>query len=229
MKHFLSRAFLSVTALLVACSKNPDVKREASGGQSSATAIAAQNSAPQTTSSPAPAEQQKTESTAAPPSTFKDEGACPFEGCIYRQWKTQESTTVHEQPEDGSAVIFSLKPGEWVTAVTGFVLTSEPGIFEFRQDGKTAERFVKFSKGAKVYVYTPYGEGVYKAWFNGQFIDFDLPSAEDGEWVKEPKFLWWVHLRNSKNQEGWTSETGHFSNMDQLGGPDLSPSATVPQ
>jgi hypothetical protein len=234
MRPFLSSAFLSVIALLVACGKNPDTSRQVSGRQPSGAAIAVQSS-PVQTSSPkpverensAPIEEEKTESTSAPPSTFKDEGACPFEGCIYRQWRTEKATAIHEQADDGSPVVFSLKPGEWVTAITSFVVT-EPGIFEFKQDGKTDESASRFSKGAKVYLYTSYGEGGYKAWFNGKFINFDLPGANDGEIVKEPKETWWVHLRNSNNQEGWTSE-GRFSNTDQLGGPDLSPSATISQ
>jgi hypothetical protein len=214
MRHFLF-VFLGVVVLLVACGKNPDGTREVSGRQPSATAIAVQSSTAQA-SSPAPTEQEKTASTSAPPSTFKDEGACPFEGCIYRQWKTEKATTMHEQPDDESPVVFSLKPQEWATAITGFVLTSEPGIFEFRD-------------GTKIYVYTYYGEGAWKAWGDGDFFNFEEPSAEEGKFAKMPKHTWWVHLMNSKNQEGWTSETGHFSNMDQLGGPDLSPSATVSQ
>jgi hypothetical protein len=225
MRYFLSSVLLCLITLLVACGKNPDATRDVSGRRPSATAIAVQSSAPQT-SSTAPTEQETTESTSAPPSTLKDEGACPFEGCIYRQWKTEEATAIHEQPDNESPVVFPLKPGEWVTAITGFVLTSEPGIFEFTDDGKTPQEF-KFSRGAKVYVYTYYGEGAWKAWFNGHFFTFDESSEEEGKFVKKPKSSWWVRIKNSENREGWTFETGHFSNMDQLGGPDLSPSATV--
>lgn len=227
MRYFLFSAILAGISLLRACGKKPDAARELSRPQPSATAVAVQSSTPQTPASE-PVQQETTRSTSAPPSSFKEEGACPFEGCTYRQWKTEETTAVHEQPEAESAVVFSLQPGEWVTAISGFVLTAEPGIFELRKATKTADQF-ELPEGAKVYLYTYHGEGDYRAWFNGRFFDFELPGEDEGELAKEPKSAWWAHLRNSKNQEGWTSETKHFSNVDQLGGPDLSPSSTVAQ
>jgi hypothetical protein len=219
-------ALLSSIALLISCGKSRDVTREAAGQPATRVASAGQKSADQLSAPPTATNEVKAEPASVPPDTFKDEGACPFEGCIYRKWRAEALTTIYAQPDALSPVVFSVQPGEWVTAITGFVLTSEPGVFELIQDVEFPQ--YRLPRGAKVYVYTAGGEASYKAWFDGRFFDFEDPGQDKARLVKEPKNTWWVHIRSSENRDGWTSEAMHFSNNDQLG-EDLTPSAALVQ
>src|ERR1041384_46047 len=61
------------------------------------------------------------------PIPFEDKGACPFECCTYRQWVATETTPVKASHRDDSPVVFRIKKGERVTALTGIVITTKPG------------------------------------------------------------------------------------------------------
>src|SRR5437868_5534785 len=53
-----------------------------------------------------------------PPSPFIDRGACPFECCLYRQWRALRPVVVVDRPR-GNRAVGRLREGEWVSALTG--------------------------------------------------------------------------------------------------------------
>jgi hypothetical protein len=56
-------------------------------------------------------------SNVVPPSPYIDAGACPFECCVYRDWRTEREVTLFDRP-DGKKIA-TLNKGEWVKALDG--------------------------------------------------------------------------------------------------------------
>lgn len=164
----------------------------------------------------------------APPAKFRDEGACPFECCTYREWTVREVTDVHESPEPDSPYAFHLQKGESVTAVTGFVRTREPGRIEvLKQHSGEAGR--EYNAGDVLWVYTNLGEGLARVWFDEEMYSEDVHGRVEGlegqaacasrgtcwaKWVREPQSVWWVKLQNAEGRIGWTDLPQHFANVD---------------
>src|SRR5882724_5618085 len=59
---------------------------------------------------------------AAPPNPFIDNGACPFECCTYRDWKTVKPITLLDKPK-GAASVGYVAAGSTVHAITGEVIS----------------------------------------------------------------------------------------------------------
>src|SRR5262249_46597593 len=57
----------------------------------------------------------------SPPAKYIDQGACPFECCVYRAWNTKRDTVVYAQPNKNAKVVGLLKAGATVEAFTGEV------------------------------------------------------------------------------------------------------------
>jgi len=82
-------------------------------------------------------------SRVAPPVPFEDVGACPFEGCVYREW-TAEARGCHS---DGSTAdrtrCVPAESGRESAALTGVVVTLKAGRVQFREP-----RTLRTSSGA---------------------------------------------------------------------------------
>ncbi len=151
------------------------------------------------------------------PGFYIDKGACPFECCTYRNWPTEKTTRLHAEPRADSAVIGVAEKGTIVEAETGEV-HSRPGKLIVRRDVRG------FKKGEVLWVYTYLGEGAFKVWHEGKFIeaeiDFDYrhPTSRDwGYFGISPRSVWWVKLKTSHGVEGWTNRPENFSNKDACG------------
>jgi hypothetical protein len=167
-----------------------------------------------------------------PPVPYEDWGACPFEGCVYREWTARLAVRVHRDRFERSPVAFSVRRGEKVTALTGVVVTTTPGEVQFRRavDLATPGATVHVEPGETLYLLTYRGEGHTVAWFKGQIYDpldgsvaffnascADAPGTCAGDIVVEPKRVWWVQLKNSRGQIGWSAEPDTFDGRDALG------------
>jgi len=155
--------------------------------------------------------EERIEKFPLPPLPFEDFGACPFEGCVYREWVVKNNLPIRKEMNETAPIAFIVKTGENVTALTGVVVTIQPRI-------EKASRPVEISgtaiqKGDIVYFYTPLGEGVSKVWFRGKMYHHGI--YELGELLQESKSTWWVKIRNSKGLTGWTNQAEqHFGKMD---------------
>jgi hypothetical protein len=164
-----------------------------------------------------------------PEAAYVDEGVCPFEGCTYREWIAQEDNQIHESMDENSPVIFTVKKGEKVTGITGTVLTTQYGEGEVLKDAPIYGG-PAIKKGDRIQIINHVGEGYMKIKYNGQIYEaqilvpdpsYDINSTRDNEiiYIKETQKLeteWWVKIKNSQGQEGWTKNT-NFANMDSLG------------
>src|SRR5215217_3636838 len=104
-----------------------------------------------------------------PPMPYHDIGGCPFECCVYGDWTAKERLNAwRSYDETGSPRLFAVVPGERVTATTGLVLTTGPGLVRItapltldvrsRRFPRAAED-VRLEAGDTLYILSKYGEG----------------------------------------------------------------------
>lgn len=167
-----------------------------------------------------------------PPIPYEDAGACPFEGCVYREWQATETVIVRRVRSANGTIAFTVRKGEAITAITGVVVTTSPGQVRFRKpvNLSSSSGSVHVEPGETLYLLTYRGEGFTKAWFKGKFYEeldgstafFNDICATDsnrcaGAIVEQPKQVWWVQIKNGKGQIGWTNKPDKFDRKDALG------------
>jgi len=162
---------------------------------------------------------------------YLDKGACPFECCTYRRWTVEKETVVYNQRSTTSGIAFSVKKGEHVTGVTGVVITLKPGKVVVKKATTIGEELkVRVIPGDILYPLHYEGEGIYKVWFRGKIYHEEMPTSpylitktpiEQREQflhvIAEPDWIWWVEVKNSRGQKGWTKQHDHFVDMDACG------------
>jgi len=148
-----------------------------------------------------------------PPSPYEDPGACPFEGCTYREWIARKETTIRKENNERSPVAFNVRKGEKVVGLTGTVITLRPGYAEALTRVQAAGLWLE--PGEIVYLLHYEGEGAYKIWFQGKIDGRGM--TENFEILQYPETVWWVKIRSRKGQVGWSNQTENFGNMDALG------------
>jgi len=167
---------------------------------------------------------------ATPPVPFEDVGACPFEGCVYREWKARVAVQVRADRRPDASVVFQLRPGERVTALTGVVVTVRAGRVRFDEPTHltTSDGAIDLSPKETLYLLTYEGEGFSKVWFNGKvYRDVDVsgfmnaacryaPARCRGRILEPSRTEWWVQVRNEAGQVGWTREPNKFDGKDAL-------------
>jgi hypothetical protein len=128
--------------------------------------------------------------TPGPPMPYEDVGACPFEGCAYREWRAKAMVAVRTTRAAHAPVAFTIRKGETVTALTGIVVTTAPGKVRFRAPadlmwadletvdvgGVSVRRprqsgFLHVEPGDTLYLLTYHGEGSTVAWFKGRLYE----------------------------------------------------------
>lgn len=157
----------------------------------------------------------------APPIPFEDVGGCPFEGCTYREWTANSQTIIRETLDENSPIAFTVKAGEKVTGMTGVVITTKPGRIKILKPmtySRSYEPVVNFSfqPGDIIYLLTDLGEGDNITWFKGKLYGA-IPYVRGMEVENEPEYVWWVKVKNSKGQTGWSNQPRNFDNMDRFG------------
>lgn len=150
----------------------------------------------------------------APNLPFLDYGACPFACCEYQTWTARQSISLRREMSEDSPVIFRIKRFERVKALTGVVVTVRPGMVEATSDTKIGETEVK--RGSKLYVLTYLGAGRSKIWFQGKIYEDGLTAGGFYQ-TNEPKYVWWVKIKNRKGQIGWTNLSSSFDGQDSCG------------
>ena len=164
------------------------------------------------------------------PLPFEDVGACPFEGCTYREWVATSGVQVRRDRSTASALAFRVSTGEKVMALTGVVVTVTAGRIQFRNAHETLTDAgpIRLAPGDTLYLLTYQGEGFTKAWFRGRVYNgIDItdyiggpcerePNQCPGRLLNRPQSVWWVQIRNTRGQVGWTNEPEKFDGKDAL-------------
>jgi len=160
------------------------------------------------------------------PAVYSERGACPFECCTYREWWARQPVIVYTRPNRASLRIHTVKKGEHVRALTGFV-RSRARQFLVTRDHE------RYRRGDTLWVYTYHGEGFFLVWHDGKMYEEDLgfspyggTAGTRGEignemWghlATEHSSEWWVKLRLRDGRIGWTNHGDYFDNTDACGG-----------
>jgi hypothetical protein len=145
---------------------------------------------------------------------YEDWGACPMECCTYREWDAKKETVIRADRYDTAPAAFTVKPGEWVTGLTGVVIVTSPGRGVVTTPMKLGNRQAK--PGDVVEYLTYQGEGFYKAWFKGQMLD-GVEGYNPIVMTVEPVWIWWAEVKNKKGQVGWTNEPWNFDHIYSCG------------
>ncbi len=175
-------------------------------------------------------QERKPPNSSVPPALYEDKGACPFEGCVYREWTANREVLLYDRP-DGKQV-GSLKTGDRVKGITGIVYTVPNKVEVVFPHGD-------FDAGDVFYTLTYLGEGFSKVWFRGTVHDEDIsdlpfegvghrrphplkcttPSRECWWNLDSPirKRTWWVQIKASSGLIAWAISDGNFDNQDALG------------
>ena len=168
-----------------------------------------------------------------PPVPYEDEGACPFEGCVYRTWTANRTVVVRTQRRADAPVAFRLAKGARVQALTGVVVTVKAGRVEFPKPVELASDLgpLRIQPGETLHLLTYLGEGFTKAWFKGRLYDDvdgsdifngaceEYPERCVGKIVERPTRVWWVQVQDARKRLGWTDQPTAFDGKDALGGP----------
>jgi uncharacterized membrane protein len=158
-----------------------------------------------------PADSPRTE---MPPLPFEDIGACPFEGCVYREWTVTRPVSVLTDRRDAAPVAFELAAGARVRAITGVVIVLSPGIVEFttETDVQATDGPIRMRPGERMYLLTSLGEGFVKAWIHGRLhTDVDASRLRADRIASS---VWWVQVRDASGRIGWTRQTDAFDGKD---------------
>lgn len=161
--------------------------------------------------------------TPRPPVNYADYGACPFECCTYRRWSVVKDTVLYKERSEKSGEAFHVRKGEHVTGLTGVVITLKPGKASVRKATTigTGRRKTQVKPGDVLYLLHYEGEGIYKIWFRGGIYENEISTAADVngkiQLLNEPDNVWWVKVKNSRNQIGWSKQDKNFGDMDACG------------
>lgn len=134
---------------------------------------------------------------------------CPTPCCVYRTWTPQGDLIAHRAPSMASPFIFRVPAGRKFLAVTGEVVTLDPGVaVVHRAEGA-------FAKGDTLWVLCPGTEGGFTVWHKGKLRKVKLvnekeaaPAAEEeGEGLRAVRITpqrseWWVRARYA-GRNGW--------------------------
>ena len=178
-----------------------------------------------------PVSTQDESSAQRPALPFEDPGACPFEGCVYREWTAKAAVRVRSERRIDAPMSYELRPGDRVTALTGIVVTLKAGRVQFREPRKLSSSSgpIHIEPGQTLYLLTYQGEGFTKAWFNGRLyqdvdtVDFlngvcDIqPSRCAGKIIEPSQTEWWVQVRSRLGSVGWTHEPEKFDGKNAIG------------
>ena len=150
--------------------------------------------------------------TSRPPTPYIDKGACPFEGCIYREWIALKAIRLLDRP-NGKRVVGMIHQGEHVIGLTGEVHCM-PVLVHALEDVPDPQnlRHIVVRKGEAFYLLHRLGEGYWLGWYKGKLIDVDEFSNPG----KVPQAVWWVKVKTPSGLAGWTISDGNFAGQDSL-------------
>lgn len=147
-----------------------------------------------------------------------DYNACPFEGCVFREWTVRKQSTIYDTWRDNRKAIGQLAKAEKVQGITGVHVTRKPDRFLVKQ----AIPSFSVVPGDSILQYAEWGEGASDLWAKGVWHkasegDYSQLDVDNVELVQHGVKEWWVEVKRKNGQQGWALSHGNFGNMDRLG------------
>jgi len=162
---------------------------------------------------------------------YSEVGACPFEGCTYGEWSTNDNVKIFKEPKLDSDIIGEIPADKKFTAINGKIEII-PGIAFKIKDlpsiGYTDSKTSEIVYNQPIYILHYVGEGFYKINQNNKFGYLQLPSDEkkfneyksDYDWIKIEKFpsefKWWAEIEYM-DLKGWILVNDKVRPLDRFG------------
>jgi hypothetical protein len=136
-------------------------------------------------------------------------GACPFECCVYGEWRSDSAIPLLAEPLNDAPAVDTLRPTERFRARTGYVEVLGPSIVVVTDTvPNDSGRGFAFVPGDTVVVLDYVGESFWNVWHDGSVHEV---SAFWGAEVGSPKGIyygdyrreWWVNAESPRGRSGW--------------------------
>lgn len=186
--------------------------------------------APERETGPAPAATAAPRRAAAEAgAAVVDRGVCPFECCVYGEWRALRPVEVHVAEGDTSNLSFRLAAGERFTARSGNVHLDPVGLAVARRPVTIGEVDpggpIELEAGDTVEVLAPIGEGFHRMRRGDRVVaSAGFWEGAEGELVRAPEWEWWVEIQSTEGRRGWVEMRRLGPNAvwgaDACGGPE---------
>src|SRR4030095_6837450 len=107
---------------------------------------------------------------------YEDQGACPFEGCTYRDWSVLADTRLLTDRKDSAEIVTTVKRGETVRGETGVVVTTKVGRVVILRQMKIGRQQITVEPGDRVDLLHYMGEGYWKYSVRGVIDEEFIPD-----------------------------------------------------
>ena len=96
-----------------------------------------------------------------------------------------------------------------MTAISGVVITSRPGVVRIEQDLPDLD----LKRGDTILTYTYMGEASYSIWFKGRFYPSMIVPGAD---IDVGKKTWWAQVKLKSGKMAWVLAEDNFDGQDML-------------
>lgn len=164
---------------------------------------------------------------AVPDSVLMRAGACPFECCMYGEWRADSLIPILAEPIDGALAVDTLHPTERFRARSGYVEILGPAIVAVVDSvPDDAGQGIAFVPGDTLVVLDYVGESFWNVWHDEQvkeisgFWGAEVGSPK-GVYYGDYRRAWWVNAESPRGRSGWfrADQDVQLSGVDACGTP----------
>jgi hypothetical protein len=162
---------------------------------------------------------------------YSEIGACPFEGCMYGEWTSNEKISVYKKPKSKSSIVGEIPPKSKFNTINGKI-EIVPGIAykvkALPTIGYLEIDTIDFYYKEPIYVLHYVGEGFSKVYHKQEFKFLEFPASPDiykkhksnFDWLRIEKyptnFKWWVKIEY-EDLIGWILVDENVNPADRFG------------
>ncbi len=152
--------------------------------------------------------------------------ACPFECCVYGEWRADTTIAMHAVPRAAGTPTFSIRKNQRMQADSGVVYVTSIAIAVVDDTVfRYADQKPWLLPDDTLVLLEPIGEGYWTMWRRGEVLNevppfFEsIPEPKRGRLIGTPKREWWVHA-SADGRQGWfNADSAKVSGSDACGGP----------
>lgn len=146
---------------------------------------------------------------AVPDSVLMRTGACPFECCVYGEWRADSEIPLLAAPENDAVTIDTLHATERFRARTGYVEVTGPAIVVVMDTVPSdTGSAVAFAPGDTLVVLDYVGESFWNVWHEDAVHQISgfwgaEVGAPKGAYYGDYRREWWVNAESPRGRSGW--------------------------